>query len=198
MSLYILTEGTATEPQYLKSLNEALNLPAFTLVLPDSPDPLNLIEQALRIQADALLGPDPTEPEIWILLDAEDDNDPTRRRHFKRAQHKAEQFGLNLGISVPCFEAWLLLHTESPPDVTHLLTGELKQAVRKAGMDPAACFQGPEWTPQSVNRIVLRAIQRASALRMSVGKAFERLLRPNGEHEGALPAEQLPSETRPG
>ncbi|MFF0114407.1 RloB family protein [Streptomyces prasinus] len=110
--IYVATEGSKTEPAYLDLLNKTFGegdaergIPAFSLEYchPSHPNglrPSKVVEQVL-----AKAGPG---EEMWALFDrdAADSRDADIRDAFKLAREN----GVQVALSDPSFELWLLLH----------------------------------------------------------------------------------------
>ena len=58
--------------------------------------------------------------ESWLLLDTDHYLTGSHRQGFQSAINEARQRGVNIAISKPCFELWLLLHHVSEMDVVTL------------------------------------------------------------------------------
>ncbi|WP_326593894.1 RloB family protein [Streptomyces brevispora] len=110
--IYVATEGSRTEPAYLDLLNKALGggdeekgIAAFYLEYchPGHPNGLRPSEVVQQVRAKA--GPG---EEMWALFDrdAKDSRDADIRKAFKIARES----GVQVALSHPSFELWLLLH----------------------------------------------------------------------------------------
>jgi hypothetical protein len=138
--ILIVTEGVNTEPIYLEQLTKTWGVHPKVITLKPGGDgiPANLVAHALneqreqrklgRISAVAPM----TFDETWIVFDTEH---ATRQGRLHDGVALAEQHGMNIAHSTPCFEFWLALHyaTNAPPMNT---CGEairlLKKVSRKA------------------------------------------------------------------
>jgi hypothetical protein len=111
----VFTEGTETEPAYVEALKKlpgvARNAALSVELVSSRPQPLELMRSAV-----ALRGRDQEINEIWCLFDVEA---PQRHPHLDQALELAEKHGIDVGVSNPCFEVWLLMHAR---DVTAYLT----------------------------------------------------------------------------
>jgi RloB-like protein len=72
--------------------------------------------------------------ERWLLLDTDHCIDGPHIRSFLAALRAAEQHGIRVALSRPCFELWLLLHHADEANVTGLddcgaVTTELRRAL---------------------------------------------------------------------
>ncbi|MBS3974764.1 MAG: RloB domain-containing protein [Actinobacteria bacterium] len=122
-TLVVVTEGDETEPAYLQGIRDMWRFTRDGVrVVSNCPgDPLALVELAYELQqsADARRRrqiPAAVEfDEAWAVFDVE--VSPDRIRRARLAAAKAHALGVNVAISNPCFELWLILekrdHTSS-------------------------------------------------------------------------------------
>jgi len=68
------------------------------------------------------------DDELWLLLDTDHCTQGTHLQTFTQALKEAREKGVNVALSKPCFELWLLLHHEDEGVV-----GELKNAEEAEG-----------------------------------------------------------------
>ncbi len=105
----VLTEGAVTEPGYLtqwarRSRNVHLDLADYGMA------PLSLVQRARDYQRTnrrsraRQRGRD--FDEIWCVFDVD------RHPNLAQAIHEARQSDINIALSNPCFELWLLLHLQ--------------------------------------------------------------------------------------
>lgn len=103
--LLIVTEGEETEPQYFEVLARfarATGVDVYAAkVIGLGCDPLTLVRQSIRRRADA--GEDAYH-EVWCVCDV-DEHDT-----LPSAISVARRERINLAITNPCFELWLLWH----------------------------------------------------------------------------------------
>ncbi|MCZ4506732.1 RloB family protein [Streptomyces sp. ActVer] len=110
--IYVATEGSKTEPAYLDLLNKTLGrgnekkgIPAFYLDYchPGNPNGLRPSQVVQQVRSKA--GPG---EEMWALFDrdAADSRDADIREAYKVARGN----GVQVALSHPSFELWLLLH----------------------------------------------------------------------------------------
>jgi hypothetical protein len=111
-TLVVFCEGTKTEPQYLEALKR---LPAVHDVAAvdlrvetghGGPVPQMLVSLALAAR-DRARDEDAEIDEFWCVFDVEW---PTNHPGLVDAVLEAEQNGVKLAVSNPCFELWLILH----------------------------------------------------------------------------------------
>ncbi len=60
------------------------------------------------------------DDELWLLLDTDHYTGENHRYSFLSAIREARQKGVNVALSKPCFELWLLLHHLEESDVSNL------------------------------------------------------------------------------
>jgi hypothetical protein len=113
--ILIVTEGEKTEPDYLKGLRDHLKLNAVDIKImkATSTDALSVVNYAIKIREDrkreARRGCTVPYDSVWAVFDTERaDTNPK----LNDARHKANVHKINVAISNPCFEFWLLLHDE--------------------------------------------------------------------------------------
>jgi len=111
-----------TEPKYLEGLRRHFSAAIVELEIPeDRGDPLTLVQIARREQDDAnALARRTNEPyhaydRVWCAFDV-DEHD---KRRFNDAKQIAASNGIELAISNPCIELWLLLHFRENPGEHH-------------------------------------------------------------------------------
>jgi hypothetical protein len=114
--ILVLCEGKCTEPQYLRALRSKLRIPEQNLMLlcpPEIPNtPKEMVEEAKRRKRDKKDCWD----QVWCVFDTETKLTQNCRVGLKEAVNSAEyaQGGrIELAISNPCFEIWLLWHKEN-------------------------------------------------------------------------------------
>jgi len=112
----LLVVGGLAEVSYLTGLYAWAGNPA--VMVRHAPDPI--APAYLIAMADEHRGRHPDDiDEAWVLLDGEDLDWPTVRA-------QADEAGVRLGVSNPCFETWLLLHFHDKP----LQPGNRDQSMR--------------------------------------------------------------------
>jgi len=133
-SILIVCGGTATEPQYFKSLIREKKLSTVEVVaLPR--DPLSIVNRAieLRDQRRTMVAAHKTlRPEfddIWCVFDVEN---PAANPTLFDATALAQSAGIQVGTSMPSFEYWFLLHflyTDRPFMGANELIQELRRHI---------------------------------------------------------------------
>lgn len=115
----IYSEGKSTEPVYVDAIKR---LPEFAEVI--SIDivvermgaaPMTLVEAARDDKRKDSLDID----HYWCVFDVES---PKPHPHLHRAQQMARDNGIQLAVSNPCFELWLVLHLQD--QTAHLTTDD--------------------------------------------------------------------------
>lgn len=125
--------GRTTEPEYFELVRDELGL-SRTLSINKAKaglDPLSLVRQAVKLakaektaaKADGRDG----YASIWAITDCDD---------FKclgKAQQEAKGSGVDLIVSNPCFEAWLIDHVQVCPD-SCASTADCQKFARQKGV----------------------------------------------------------------
>jgi len=107
----VCCEGEVTEPSYLKGLKrEGHNSLLDIEIKPGGFAPKTLIDYAVELKLEAELkarrekDENRRYDEVWCVFDVD------AHEHVPDAKQKAGANKINLAISNPCFELWLLLH----------------------------------------------------------------------------------------
>ena len=111
----VLTEGRVTERDYLRRWARR-NRGIVHIDFPDAgmtPDALvrrarKYVRQNLRSRR-----ADPDFDEIWCVFDTDE------HRHLSQAMEDARQSGIEVAVSNPCFELWLVLHVQEQTAYIH-------------------------------------------------------------------------------
>ncbi|WP_443062657.1 RloB family protein [Streptomyces sp. NBC_00390] len=107
--ILIATEGTNTEPQYFEGLSAHLNAKAVRVLnvktVGVGADPLRIVAEAERRRDRELKSGDGYD-EVWCVLDVD------RHANLQSACTRARKSDIDVAISSPCFEIWLLWHYE--------------------------------------------------------------------------------------
>ena len=114
-TILIVTEGEKTEPDYLKGLRNNLRLHAADIYVTSSQgtDPLSVVKYAISLRnerrREVRRGSGVAYDSVWAVFDTERaDTNP----RLNDALQKAKANRIQVGVSNPCFEFWLLLHDE--------------------------------------------------------------------------------------
>lgn len=148
-TIYVFTEGRLTEPLYvnaLKSLPRVRERTALKIeVRGEHTVPRPLVELAVQKARE------PEVDEVWCIFDVDD------HPRLSEAVALAEEHGIKVVVSNPCFELWLILHER---DQTAALT--TKQAVRDA--QTIAGVNGKSLDAATLLPRRIDAVQRAEKL----------------------------------
>jgi hypothetical protein len=132
----LFCEGRITEPQYLAYIRNALRDSLLVIeVSKEAGDPLHLVEAAVNRrdaavkEARRLRDDNVRFDEVWCVLDVD------QHARLEAARALAEDKGIHLAVSNPCFELWPVLHFREQQ--AHLTTAAAIQALRAeiAGYD---------------------------------------------------------------
>ena len=168
--ILVVCEGEKTEPSYFSSFKSHYKISRITIrTVPGAGVPLSVVSKArdLKNSADKAAATNLDEnlkyDAVWAVFDVDE------HPELKTAIQLARDNRIELAISNPCFELWLLLHHRDPPGIKHRhavqkllkkVMGEYdkgvdfasyalgyKQAVRRAELlgdcDLARCEPGP-------------------------------------------------------
>lgn len=99
--MLIVVEGH-TEKIYFSQMRQALRMQNLSIEPKLSPknDPLNIIETAEKEMNRADFD------HVWCIFDADTLSSDT----YRKAMRKAQNSGIHIAYSLPCFELWFLLH----------------------------------------------------------------------------------------
>jgi hypothetical protein len=118
----LVCEGEVTEPEYFRGFGQRTRNSSVEIQIADQHgDPLTLVEHAerhkheaeeqARRERDSFLRFD----EIWCVFDVDEHHKP----RLNDARQLARAKGIDLAVSNPCFELWLLLHFRDHPGAWH-------------------------------------------------------------------------------
>ena len=96
----VVTEGEKTEPQYI---NEFLRVHKRPNVQVEKTgfDPQGVVEKAIERKRDLGRG---ARAHVWAVFDRDE------HQRFDKALHLAQQHGICVAVSNPCFELWAVFH----------------------------------------------------------------------------------------
>ncbi len=104
-TIVVFCEGANSEPDYVKALKQLTHIAKNTAlelrIHPERSVPLALVRMAVQQKSD------PEVDECWCIFDVEW---PQNHPNLSEAKALAESNEVNLAISNPCFELWLILH----------------------------------------------------------------------------------------
>ncbi|MEC3995912.1 RloB family protein [Actinacidiphila sp. DG2A-62] len=99
--MLVVCGGRETERQYLQGLRDHVRNPAVSVIVkPKVGSPAQLVAYAGKLRAQNRDGYD----EVWCVFDVDEFTD------IADAAVAARRLGIEVAVSNPCFELWLLLH----------------------------------------------------------------------------------------
>jgi hypothetical protein len=118
--ILVLTEGTKTEPQYLSGIVNSLKNPRVSIQIAKQHGvPVTLIREAKSLKdasrqlAESAKDHNLAYDAVWCVFDVDD------HLGISNVKEMARDNGIELAISNPCFELWLLLHFRESPGMQH-------------------------------------------------------------------------------
>lgn len=126
-------EGVGTEPGYFNSLadflrNRLIELIEVKIAEHETTDPKQIVEQAKRLRAAAdreakrMHDQNLRYDQVWCVFDRDE------HVHFNEAIKQASDNNLDLAVSNPCFELWILIHFQD--QTTGLTRQDARNKVR--------------------------------------------------------------------
>ena len=119
-TILIVCEGDVTEPNYFNGFVRAFQNPRVTIHISEEHGvPLTLVRIAKSLKDEGKAEAKRQNDEnlaydsVWCVYDVDD------HPHLHEAQEMAEANDIELAISNPCFELWLLLHFRDNPGMQH-------------------------------------------------------------------------------
>lgn len=104
--LLVVTQGEVTEPVYFEMLKR-IHREVVVVVEACPKSPPQMLDTALAIKAKAARSREERYDAVWVVFDTEERPDPAVLRQLRQ---RADQHGVQLAWSNPCFEVWLTLH----------------------------------------------------------------------------------------
>lgn len=118
--LLVFCEGENTEPQYIEAFRKWCRNPRVDVeIAKERGVPLTLVraakERKLEVEAEARRAEDDNiaYDEVWCVFDVDE------HPNMNDAQQMALSNNIQLAVSNPCFELWLLLHFRESPGMQH-------------------------------------------------------------------------------
>ena len=122
--ILVVCEGAVTEKEYLKGFanwfrNQQISIKPFEIAEEFGRASLSLVREAKRLKqaaenkADGEGDPNLRYDSVWCVFDVDDHPD------IPNAREMARDNGIELAISNPCIELWLLLHFRGNPGMQH-------------------------------------------------------------------------------
>lgn len=138
-----MTEGIRTEVEYFKGLAAHLRATATTVLSLDvcglGRDPLSVVQRAHdETQGGELIGQRDGFDQVWCVFDVD------HHHRTEEAIAKAAQLGINVALSNPCFEIWLLWHFEDY--AKHIDAPGLARRLRKHGFTGKGVVRGFDYS----------------------------------------------------
>ncbi len=129
----LFCEGSRTEHDYfnalkrLPSVRDASSV-EIRLAASGGNSPMTLVDKACAAKAN-----EAELDEVWCVYDVEAKADkPGHHPHLEKARVKARDNDVELAVSNPCFELWLILHLHADPHPTAFLTTPAAESLRRA------------------------------------------------------------------
>lgn len=99
------------------------------------------------------------DDELWMLLDTDHYTNGSHLKTFRSTIKRAQKKGVNVALSKPCFELWLLLHHVEESDVKSLENaGKTEKKLRKElGQYDKTCLKQGHYPLESVSKACMRA-----------------------------------------
>lgn len=117
----IVTNGAVTEPQYFQHYE----FPNLKIVVCDGSSPLETMHKAVKIAGEQRKA-QARYAGVWVVVD----KDNYEETEFQQAQKLGKQKNIDLIVSVPCFEIWLLWHLKECG--SHLTTPQAQERFERA------------------------------------------------------------------
>jgi len=112
----VLSEGECTEPEYLEGFRRWCRNPLVSVKIAEERGvPLTLVRAAKKHRADAQKAAkregdeNHAYDEVWCVFDVDE------HPYLNQALDEARTAGIEVALSNPCFELWLLLHFQDSP-----------------------------------------------------------------------------------
>jgi RloB-like protein len=138
----IVSEGELTERQYLASIRRSLRARSndIDFIPPGPTSPVEIVKRALDLRRKAYSEKDPYDF-VWCIFDVESKVDQKARPRLSDAIAMAKKLKINIALSNPCFELWILLHVTQQEawignDKVQSLCSSLGLVVHKEIKDP--------------------------------------------------------------
>lgn len=117
--IVVVTEGKVTEPRYLRAFGRYFRQPVRIIKASGSPE--KIVDRALEEKSNLDLQHDT----IWVMFDRDD------HPQFEQAIKDAQQKGIKIAVSNPCFELWCLLHHQDQD--AHIERAECRRLLESYG-----------------------------------------------------------------
>ncbi|HVA45797.1 MAG TPA: RloB family protein [Pirellulales bacterium] len=130
--ILVVCEGKNTEPQYIDGYKRHVHNPRVDIeIAPETGVPRSLVrvakerKKAAADESDRQRDPNLAYDSVWCVFDIDD------HPNVGEAKEMARDNGIELAISNPCFELWLLLHFRENPGMQnrHVMKDMLEKFV---------------------------------------------------------------------
>lgn len=118
--ILVLCEGKNTEPQYIDGFRRWCRNPLVEVVIPNIHGvPLTLVREAKKLRDEAREQANREHDDflaydrVWCVFDVDE------HPNLPEAMNMAKGNAIELAISNPCFELWLVLHFRDNPGLQH-------------------------------------------------------------------------------
>ena len=138
----VLTEGKVTEPGYIKMLARKYLDVRIEINPKDAGVPLTLVRLAREYQKQNKKR-NPDYDEIWCVFDID------QHPNIEQAIQEARDSGINVAISNPCFELWLVLHYQN--QTRHIDRQAIQSLSKKLGIT-----DGKKITPEAQRELLAK------------------------------------------
>ncbi len=166
-TILVVSEGEVTEPEYLHGLRRACRNPRVTIeVAKEHGVPMTLVRAAKRYKEEAEVKAAREKDDnlaydsVWCVFDFDD------HPAIGEAKEMARDNGIDLAISNPCIELWLLLHFSDNPG--HQGRKEIRRRLKKHVPKYDKHVDYATYAPG-----YLQAVTRAAKMDQDAGKARE-------------------------
>ena len=171
-TIIVFTEGSNSEPDYVNGLKRLPHIRGdVSLRLEIHPDhrvPLTLVRMAVERSRD------PEVDECWCIFDVEW---PKNHPNLRAAVALAEENGIRLAVSNPCFELWLILHHQDHHKFGH--TAAVESLSRSIDGRPGKSVDASRYLP-----LRKEAVRRAKLL--AARHEREETVFPNGNPSSGM------------
>lgn len=125
----VLTEGQKTEPQYIKIWSRKYrNVVRIDIEKKDTGlAATSLLEQAREYKRQSRRT-NPDFDSIWIIFDVDENSDKVMNQVIQEARDS----GIEIAISNPCFELWLVLHHQD--QTSYIERDKIQKTAKDLGM----------------------------------------------------------------
>ena len=120
----VLTEGMVTERDYIKILRSQYREVVVDIIREGSP-PRALVDKARRYQT-SKDKQNPDFDEIWCIFDVD------QHPNIEQAIREARDNDINIAITNPCFELWLVLHYQDQSG--YISSSKIQSEARRLGI----------------------------------------------------------------